>query len=220
MRLAPGRFHRPDLIRFAHLDLSVTGDATGVAVGCVDRFVRIERGGEAEVLPHVHVDLVLRVLPPGDGEIPYHLIRTLLYLLREHGMNLRLVTADSFQSVDMLQTLRQAGFRTWPRSMDRTTGPYEFLKSALYDGRVSVPRNGHLMGELLSLEIDTQAGKIDHPPGGSKDLADALAGVVYGLAMRRDVWTQHGVSPYRAAPAFVRQVRRSAADAADQAQPA
>ncbi len=135
-------------------------------------------------------------------------------------MNLRLVSADSFQSVDMLQTLRQAGFTTGRRSMDRTTGPYEFLKSALYDGRVSVPRNGHLMGELLSLEVDAQAGRIDHPPGGSKDLADALAGVVHGLTMRREVWAQHDVSPYRAAPALVRQVRRRAAEAADLAQPA
>ena len=103
--------------------------------------------------------------------------------------------------------------------MDRTTGAYEFLKSALYDGRVSIPTNGHLMGELLSLEVDAQAGRIDHPPGGSKDLADAIAGVVHGLTMRRDVWNQHDVAPYRAAPTFMRQVRSRAAEAANLAQP-
>ncbi len=55
-------------------------------------------------------------------------------------------------------------------------------------------------------EIDAKAGSIDHPPGGSKDLADALAGVVHGLTMRRDVWAQHGVIPDRAAPAPVREI--------------
>lgn len=29
----------------------------------------------------------------------------------------------------------------------------------------------------------------------SKDVADALAGVVYGLTMRREIWGIHGVSP-------------------------
>ena len=36
----PRRFHRPELIRLAHLDLSLTGDATGVVVGCVSGFDR------------------------------------------------------------------------------------------------------------------------------------------------------------------------------------
>ncbi len=35
-----GRFHRHELIRFAHLDLSLTGDATGVVVGRVSGFDR------------------------------------------------------------------------------------------------------------------------------------------------------------------------------------
>ena len=35
-----GRFHRPELIRLARLDLSLTGDATGVVVGRVTGFDR------------------------------------------------------------------------------------------------------------------------------------------------------------------------------------
>ncbi len=71
-------YHRPDLVRFAHLDLSVTGDATGVVVGCVKGFTRIEREGGAETLPVYHIDLVLQVRPPKNGEIPYDRIRGLL----------------------------------------------------------------------------------------------------------------------------------------------
>lgn len=195
LELFSSRFYRPELIRFAHLDLSISQDATGIVVGCVDKFVKVQRGSEIEILPHIHIDLVLRVMPPADGEIPYHRIRELLYLLRDHGMNLRFVTADSFQSVDMVQTLGRAGFITGQRSMDRTPAPYEWLKSALYDKRLTIPEHNVLRDELLALEVDSKAGKIDHPPSGSKDLADALAGVVYGLSTRREVWSQHKVIP-------------------------
>ena len=90
--------------------------------------------------------------------------------------------------------------------MDRTPDAYEILKSALYDQRVSIPKNKLLQSELLSLEVDAKTGKIDHPPSGSKDLADALAGVVYGLTMRREVWFQHRVDPYRDAPSLTASV--------------
>ncbi len=208
--LYPSEIMRPKLLRFAHLDLSITGDATGVVVGCVDRFVEIKRGSVKEVLPHIHIDFVLRVLPPANGEISYHKIRKLLYLLRDEGMNLLFVSADSFQSVDMLQTLQRNGFMTGRRSMDRTTAAYEFLKAAIYDGRIDIPDHSKLREELISLEVDTKAGKIDHPPGGSKDLADALAGVAYGLALRREVWSQHNIVPGEAAPRLVAEARRMA----------
>ena len=210
VRLYPSRILFPKLLRFAHLDLSVSGDATGIVVGCVDRFMEIKRGNDKEILPHVHVDFALRVLPPANGEIPYHRIRQHLYLLRDHGMNLLFVSADSFQSVDMLQTLRRSGFVTGQRSMDRTTAPYEFLKSAIYDDRISIPEHVKLREELISLEVDNKAGKVDHPPGGSKDLTDALAGVVYGLTMRREIWSQHHVIPGEDAPGLISEARRLA----------
>lgn len=117
-----------------------------------------------------------------------------------------MISADSFQSVDMLQTFRRAGFITG--SMDRTTAPYEYLKSALYDERVSIPDHPVLRRELIALEIDHKSGKVDHPPTGSKDFADALAGVVYGLTTRREVWPQHGVVPENAKPKLLKSSQR------------
>ena len=43
------------------------------------------------------------------------------------------------------------------------------------------------------MERDPQTGVIDHPPNFSKDCADAVAGVVYGLTYRREIWARHGV---------------------------
>jgi hypothetical protein len=92
-----------------------------------------------------------------------------------------------------MQLMRQQGFIVGTISMDVTNKPYDFLKSAIYDGRVNMPEHPHCRKELLSLERDTKSGKIDHPAAGSKDCSDALAGVVYGLTMRREIWGMFGV---------------------------
>ncbi len=47
---------------------------------------------------------------------------------------------------------------------------------------------------------------MDHPPHGSKDLADALAGVVYGLTMRCEAWWQHEVNLFEEAPELAARV--------------
>jgi len=177
-----------------HLDLAVTGDSAGVAIGCVDGFTRIVRGeSEVETLPKIHIDALLEVRPPRGGEIKFYKIRSLLYKLREYGLNLKWMTADTYQSKDSMQILRQKGFITGEQSLDTSTVPYDILKTALYDGRISAPRHDKCARELAQLERDTKRGKIDHPMLGSKDVADSLAGVVFGLTMRREIWSQFGI---------------------------
>ena len=194
------RFYFPELIRWVHLDLSLTKNSTGFVMGCASRFERIERGSAVERLPRIRIDFVLEVRPPKDGEVPYETIRRIIYNLRERGLNIQFVTSDSFQSADTLQILWQQGFATGERSLDKDPRPYEFLRAALYDRRVDIPMHDKLHKELLNLERDAKTGKVRHLPGGSKDLADALAGVVYGLTMRRAVWFQHDVRPEEHAP--------------------
>lgn len=208
----PKSLDRPKIIRWCHLDLSLTGDATGVVVGHVSEFAQVMRGETAEMMPCIHVDLALRVLPPRGGEVRFDKIRAVLYALRDNGMNIRFVTADSFQSADTLQQLRMKGFTTGVQSVDRDPRPYEFLKAAIYDGRLDLPDHEVLHRELLSLERDTRTRKVDHLPGGSKDLSDALAGVVYGLSNRLEVWCEHDVYPHRDAPGLVDYVRSANPD--------
>ena len=207
LHIYPKRFLNPNLIRFVHLDLSKTGDATGVVIGCVKQFDRIDRGDFVETLPHIHIDCVLRIIPPKGGEILYEHIRRFIYRLRDLGLNVHFVTADSYQSADTIQILSRKGFCTGIRSMDKTPVPYEVLKAALYDGRVDLPKHDQLELELVSLERDEKTGKVDHTPHSTKDLADALAGVVFELSRRWEVWNQHGVNPYEAAPTFVNYLR-------------
>ena len=192
----PRRFkylHQP---RYCHIDLAVSSDSAGICVGYVPRFEIVKRGdGQTEHLPVIHIDFTLRVTPPRDGEINFEKIRKVLYVLRDHDLPIRWVSFDSFQSTDSMQILRTNGFSTGKLSVDKTTGPYDVLKTCLYDGRLIAPTDDHCVSELLSLERDQIKGKIDHPPNGSKDVADALCGVVYGLSTRREVWTGHNVFP-------------------------
>ncbi len=202
----PKRFYKPDLPRWAHIDLAVSGDSAGLAIGCVPQFVDISRGGKLhERLPVIRLDCSLEIQPPKGGEIKFYKIRELLYKLREFGLNIKWVSFDSFQSTDSMQILRRQGFTTGLVSMDTTTAPYEFLKTTIYDGRLRAPMHKKAITELESLELDTKRNKIDHPPRGSKDVSDAIAGVVHGLTTRKEIWLQHGV-PLRDIPETVQRI--------------
>jgi len=182
----PARIKNPELIRWCHIDLALTRDSAGVAIGHCSHFVDVN----GEQKPVIEIDAVLEVMPPKLGEIDYSKIRSLLYKLRDAGMNLRFVSFDGYQAADSRQILAAQGFTTGVVSMDRTMEPYEYLRDAIYDGRVLLPTHPKLRLELLKLEFDARRQKVDHPAHGtlgSKDLADAVAGVVYQLSRRREV---------------------------------
>jgi hypothetical protein len=192
--LRKGAFYKPELPRFVHIDLAKTGDSAGVALGTVTGFKDVGISGQPAFMPNIWIDGVLEVRPPRNSEIRFDKIRQVLLTLRNLGLNIRWVTFDQFQSADSQQILRQQGFTTGQQSIDEVPcRPYDFVKSAMYEGRLSMPAHEHLQHEILSLEKDAKKGHVDHPPDGSKDCADALAGVVFGLTMRREIWAHYKI---------------------------
>lgn len=205
LRILPKRFRDLEHPRWVHVDLGLTNDSAGVTCGYVPGFRKVSRDRTVETLPKVNIDFTLRVTPPRNDEINFEKIRLLLYKLRDLGMEIRWVSFDSFQSRDSIQILRQKGFMTGLLSVDKDTTAYDTLKTCIYDGRLETPMHDWCVRELLSLERVPLKDKIDHPEGGSKDCADALAGCVYGLTMRRSIWLDHGVSIYDI-PLAIREV--------------
>jgi hypothetical protein len=194
LRVSPKNFINPQMPRFAHVDLGLSSDSAGVAIGHIARFIRLDRGGGvSEYLPEIIYDGLLEVRPPKGGEIQFHKIRALFIKLKTLGLNIKWITYDSFQSVDSVQLLSAAGFVAGNQSMDTSTLPYEMLKSALYDARVKAPKHQKAQTELVSLERDKLEEKIDHPSLGSKDVSDAMGGVAYGLMRRRQLWSMFRV---------------------------
>lgn len=180
----------PERSRFVHIDTSLTGDCTGLAMGHPSGIVRAKEyrpdGTVNEVFkPFVVMDFVLRILPPMSGEIPLWKIRAFIIYLRQLYVIAR-VTADGFQSRDTCQLLRKQGMECEVLSVDRSDEPYLTLRSALTDRRFAVYHYPPLADELLDLEHDIKTRKVDHPVKatgggkGSKDVADATAGVTYG----------------------------------------
>jgi hypothetical protein len=176
----------PKAPRHLHLDLSKTQDCTGIAVGCVAGYAPIQRFGKAEqeMAPIIHVDFVLQVRAPRGGEISYSEIRRIIYELTQHGFFIKQVSADQFQSANLLQTVKGQGYQTRVVSVEPAGGPYEVMKTALYENRIQIYNYPPLIKELRELQKDWKTGKVDHPPAtqrGSKDIADALAAITTTL---------------------------------------
>lgn len=179
------------LRRAMHIDIaySDSGDALGMAMGHVREMKEIE----GELRPVIVIDFLLRMRPMPGQEIILADVRKVVYRLKdEMGFNLRKVTLDGFQSTDTIQQLNKKRFDSDYLSVDRNLLPYQDLRDAIYEERLEFPKYMTYMShgderkveiafnELTQL-IDT-GKKVDHPIGGSKDVADAMAGVVHTLA--------------------------------------
>lgn len=197
----------PELIDFnkkhsyyVHADLALNGDAAGFAVGHVDgweevtRTLRKEDNTGAQVrrvvkskAPVIVIDLMLRIKAPNEGEIQISDVRGLIMELRSLGCNIEKATYDQWQSVESIQTLNRQGIESETLSVDRTMEPYNALKEAAMEDRLVLYPYTPFIQEASRLERVEHAnrgkGKVDHPPKGSKDVTDAVAGVCYHCAM-------------------------------------
>lgn len=183
--------------RHAHIDLGLSKDAAGVAIGHIagHRVTRVKIGDkwDIQILPVVAYDMILRVVQPRGGEIQLGDIRRLLISLRDkHDLPIKWVTFDGFQSADSRQILRTKGFISDYLSVEKLE-PYNNLKSALYTERLLMPQHSFVAKELAGLEeVATNSGKtkIDHRPNESKDVADAVCGVANFLLQRKSSWVE------------------------------
>ncbi|HEY6019352.1 MAG TPA: hypothetical protein VIY48_05435 [Candidatus Paceibacterota bacterium] len=176
--------------RHIHIDLaySANGDALGMAMGYVESVVEIE----GEKKPYIVFDMLLRMHASPGTEIMISDVRRIIYDLKlDKHFKVYSVSMDGFQSTDTMQQLRKRKFVVDYLSIDKSTLPYEDLREAIYERRVEFPpyvtylqkgdteRVEIAVKELMELTEDGK--KVDHPPEGSKDVADAMAGVTSTL---------------------------------------
>jgi len=192
-----------DQVFAAHLDVGITQDAAGLALGRIVGYKLLpaaklwdERvGAFVEVrdlrAPVYQIDGLLQIMPPPGGEVDLELVRDLLLYLHSR-LNLGWVSMDTYQSAMMIQGLRRLRVRAGVLSVDQTMGPYAELKQSIKDGRIMLPPHSIAARELREVE-KTKREKIDHPQGGSKDCSDGLAGVVYILGRKEARYGRPGV---------------------------
>lgn len=176
--------------RHIHIDLgySPEGDALGMAMGYVESIVEID----GEKRPYIVFDCLIRMHAAPGQEILIQDVRRIVYDLKDdRGFRIYSISMDGFQSTDSLQQFRKKKFMADYLSVDKSTLPFEDLRDAIYERRVEFPpyvthlrfgdstRTEIAFKELTELQYTGK--KIDHPPQGSKDVADAMAGVVSTL---------------------------------------
>jgi hypothetical protein len=190
-RMEPWFRAKDTIKRVAHIDIGYAsgGDAAGIAMGHVPEIVDID--GERK--PFIVIDLLMRFTAPPGREIMLSDLRQAIYSLRDsRNFKLQMVTLDGFQSIDTVQQLQKRRFACEYLSMDRQIGPYQDLREAIYENRIAFPpymvigqiddrrEEFEILVKELTELVDTGT-KIDHPERGSKDVADAVAGVVFTL---------------------------------------
>lgn len=185
-----------------HADLAISDDRAGIAMCHVKNWERREHvigdpnranpSYQNDDRPVVKVDFVtsyeadLSALTPegipSGRTIQIRWFRNLIRELKRRGFVIGLVTFDNFASDDSIQILESWGVESDKLSMDRNKTPYATLRDVMYDGRLEAYYREITINEIEGLSVLAN-GKIDHPPGGSKDEADALCGAVCGALL-------------------------------------
>lgn len=175
---------------YIHMDLSESGDKTGIAgVWVVGKKPPTADNPQAKDLIY-RLAFGVSVKAPKGHDIDFEKNRNFIYWLKEKGFNIKMVTTDTFQSFDTGQMLKKKGYNYSELSVDRTTKvegnkyvclPYQYLRSAIYEQRLQMYENKFLTEELLGLEKDQTSGKVDHSPSGINCLTgDTLIRLVDG----------------------------------------
>lgn len=166
----------PDLPRYIHIDQSVTNDRTGMACSLMAEEDMPEAG-----YPHVITEWMLAVTPPAIGEIPILRCAEFIVWLYELGYNIQKVTMDSFQSRASLQYFNEQGLDADLRSVDRYDDAYVSVRNLVNNGKHHLYDYPLYAREIVDLIWDRSRRKVDHPPAGSKDVTDAVAGSVQNV---------------------------------------
>lgn len=177
---------------FIHLDMSISGDKTGIGGVWILGKKPHEEGVPDSKELYYRAAFNVSVKAPKGHQVSFEKNRQLIYWLREQGFRIAGVSSDSFQSADFGQSMISNGYKYSMISVDKVDSdhvckPYQVLKSAIYEERMEMYENQLLTDELIGLERNNN-GKIDHSPQSinSKDSSDAICGAVYNASLHAE----------------------------------
>jgi hypothetical protein len=163
---------------YMHLDPAFVKDAYAMAFG------HGERRDDQDV---VVIDGLAAWEPEGGSVVSiinvYDIITTIHAARPIHKL-----TTDHAQQHETIQRLRLLGInassRFWSNRVQVEI--YDFTRKLVHEGRLILPKDSYwtalLKSEMMGIIYDTERGKINHPPDGTKDLIDAVASVAWEIA--------------------------------------
>lgn len=181
---------------YIHLDMSLSGDKTGIA-GVWILGKRPGANSDAKEL-YYQVAFSFSVKAPKGYQVSFAKNRRFIYWLKEQGFNIKGISSDTYARSGIEQDLISRGYKYSIISVDRCNTehicePYAYLKNTIYEERLLLyDRCDLLTEELLGLERDGNTGKIDHPEHGTyggKDQADAICGALWNASLHADEYS-------------------------------
>ena len=178
---------------FVHLDMSMSGDKTGIGGVFVEgkRQPKPDEPVSKELLYALAFNVSVKA--PRGYQVSFEKNRQFIRWLRQQGFNVKGVSSDTFQSADLQQILKAENFNTEIVSVDRVDSdrickPYQYFRNSIYEQRVRMYKTTLLKEELIGLERDNNSGKIDHSTSGinSKDSADAICGSIWNASQHAE----------------------------------
>ena len=176
---------------FIHLDMSLSGDKTGIAgTWVLGKKHSTSANSDSREL-YYKLAFAVAVKAPKGYQVSFAKNREFIYWLKDQGFNIKGVTTDTFQNASLAQDLISKNYPYSVLSVDRVDPqskvcePYAYLKNVIYEKRLQIFDCELLTEELLGLERNASNGKIDHPDGGkygSKDIADAVCGSIFNAS--------------------------------------
>ena len=179
---------------FIHLDMSLTGDKTGIGGIWIKGKKPPQEGIEQSKELYFQLAFVVSVKAPRGHQVSFEKTRNFIYWLKSQGFNIKGISSDTYARSGVEQELLSKGYNYSIISVDRVNQervcePYAYLKNSIYERRLLLPRKGInlLTEELVGLQRNNNNGKVDHTPQGinSKDSADAICGALWNAS-------QHG----------------------------
>lgn len=188
--------------RFIAVDTGYAGDAAGIAMVCragIKILNEAADGGGRKYVPAYHTDFYIRIKGAGKQQFPLNkLTEFVKFLIKTKNVNVKAMTTDGFQSVQLRQDIKIAfpSMDVELLSVDRDDACYMSLRNTVSLGAITgMYRDDNIMVELFDLlhlvsgsrgsSSDLRKMVVDHPQVasdgfvGRKDVADTLAAAIY-----------------------------------------
>lgn len=166
---------------YIHGDPGLKSDSFVLAMG--HRVEGIEKEVKQDesvvILPEVKIDLILEWKPQPGKPVDILNVKDIIIKLATN-FNVKKVTFDKWNSASTIQELTNNGIPADDMSFSRgqQLEMYRNFRALVYNNLIKWPRSPELVQELIKLQF-ISGNKVDHPPGGSKDIADAVSGVAW-----------------------------------------
>ena len=177
---------------FIHLDMSVSGDMTGIAgVWIIGKKPATEGVNQANDLSF-RLAFSVSIKAPKGYQVSFEKNKNFIYWLKERGFRIAGVSSDSFQSVETGQVLTSRGYKYETISVDRVDPqthickPYQYFRTTIYEKRLQIYNSTTLIDEIINLERNINTGKVDHPDGFRKDVCDAVCGAIWNASQHAE----------------------------------